>query len=464
MLLERTRGTIPAGAGSSGRASWYYYGLWDHPRGRGEQAGGRLGPRCGRGPSPRARGAAVHPGGEEVRGGTIPAGAGSRYALPAALVGRRDHPRGRGEQATRTAGEGSGKGPSPRARGAVPRHPPPAAHPGTIPAGAGSSSRSRSRVWPAGDHPRGRGEQLGCGSGTYAAMGPSPRARGAELHQLGEADRLGTIPAGAGSRSRTSRRAPSGRDHPRGRGEQWMTVARANWAGGPSPRARGAASCGECLRRGGGTIPAGAGSRRPGRCANCPTGDHPRGRGEQTESEPMPGRFEGPSPRARGAAAVVLVRPVRGGTIPAGAGSRPRSAGAWWCRGDHPRGRGEQVSGSAKSTAEGGPSPRARGADLAGGVREVVPGTIPAGAGSRCARRAAGRPGRDHPRGRGEQEARYMATRSDEGPSPRARGAGHRQGHGPVADGTIPAGAGSRGPRPAPGRSPRDHPLGRGEQ
>ena len=133
-----------------------------------------------RGPSPRARGAdwlELHQVGEV---GTIPACAGSSCMVSASA--RND------------------SGPSPRARGAVSERVRGQRGRGTIPACAGSRPggcppRSRRR-----DHPRVRGEQLYWSGRSARPSGPSPRARGADLHGCGQDAGDGTIPACAGSR------------------------------------------------------------------------------------------------------------------------------------------------------------------------------------------------------------------------------------------------------------------------
>ncbi len=167
----------------------------------------------------------------------------------------------RGEQRRPQARVADPGGPSPRARGAgtrVGRGPAPA---GTIPACAGSSRAPTSRCrWPA-DHPRVRGEQSPNSSGSHAQPGPSPRARGAGGAALPERPGGGTIPACAGSRASPTSSEPVPRDHPRVRGEQSETPAAAAAAAGPSPRARGAATELGDLQWRVGTIPACAGSR-----------------------------------------------------------------------------------------------------------------------------------------------------------------------------------------------------------
>ncbi len=220
-LSGRAGGTIPAGAGSRGVRGTEGSVAGDHPRGRGEQPAGAQASGPSRGPSPRARGAEGRDVRAVPGRGTIPAGAGSSGGGSSRSGDGRDHPRGRGEQTHAELPCQADQGPSPRARGAVVHRPP--AHQdvlGTIPAGAGSrASRSASRASMR-DHPRGRGEQTLEGVSVPGTGGPSPRARGAEGKRRGRRAEPGTIPAGAGS-SWSGPGLPRGtRDHPRGRGEQ----------------------------------------------------------------------------------------------------------------------------------------------------------------------------------------------------------------------------------------------------
>ena len=131
---------------------------------------------------------------------------------------------------------------------------------------------------------------------------------------------------------------------------------------------------------------------------------------------------------------------------------------------DHPRRRGEQGSPPLLVRLSLGPSPRARGAvGVRGGVRVHV-GTIPAGAGSRgpCGDRR--QLHREHPRGRGEQTAGDLDRSHGLGPSPRARGAGHLARRQRDPAGTIPAGAGSSCTSGRSGPGSWDHPRVHGEQ
>ena len=174
--------------------------------------------------------------------------------------------------------------------------------------------------------------------------------------------RRGVIPACAGSTVRRALRPPL--------------------SAGSSPHARGAQRRlvdGRCQ---GGIIPARAGSTRGLRAAHPRRGDHPRMRGEHSARWYAASVAPGSSPHARGARQDAPVPRVAPGIIPACAGSTP--AGRWsnGCARDHPRMRGEHSCLSGLLAWQGGSSPHARGARLVPERNTLVPGIIPACAGS----------------------------------------------------------------------------------
>ena len=259
------------------------------------------------GPSPRAWGAPVR--GCCWRGGgrTIPACAGSTSRTWVRFTDRRDHPRVRGEHCAGRLFVGERLEPSPRARGA--------------PSGA-CGRRLLGR-----DHPRVRGEHE-CGpSGCPGDLGPSPRVRGALCAHLGSAEDLGTIPACAGSTSTSPSRSGGRWDHPRVCGEHTVRMVWSAPVRGPSPRVRGAPMPEVSQAVGSGTIPACAGSTCRGPGCGPPGRDHPRVCGEHFAEAGGKASVTGPSPRVRGARYGVAGRTAGSGTIPACAGSTRPPAG-----------------------------------------------------------------------------------------------------------------------------------------
>ncbi len=311
---------------------------------RGEQVWGYRRRSGAAGPSPRARGAVVQWGSSSRFSGTIPACAGSRFSRGRESPRARDHPRVRGEQNELQRREFQPMGPSPHARGAEPKLLVNPRFRGTIPACAGSSTHRPRCPSTAGDHPRVRGEQCLRVTVPGGSLGPSPRARGAAAESAAAINCGGTIPACAGSRrARCPGRGPSW-DHPRVRGEQELRPYLANFRRGPSPRARGAGQGANGAGCDLGTIPACAGSSFPSHGAHSGHWDHPRVRGEQRRAHRSTAHKGGPSPRARGAATNPQAGHAAPGTIPACAGSRCPPPTRTGPAGDHPRVRGEQIT------------------------------------------------------------------------------------------------------------------------
>ena len=294
--------------------------------------------------------------------------------------------------------------------------------------------------------------------------GSSPRMRGAGdgVQQLGGV--VGIIPAYAGSRLGRPIGMALRRDHPRVCGEQ-RSSAETSWSVvGSSPRMRGAATAAPPAAAAARIIPAYAGSRRSPAPSARPSRDHPRVCGEQELT--CGGKWDaaGSSPRMRGAGRHRQDLPLLLGIIPAYAGSSVPQTGAAASVSDHPRRCGEQIERWGRISWMSGSSPQVRGAVVEANREASRLGIIPAGAGSRPASRARTWASRDHPRRCGEQPTRWRTGATPSGSSPQVRGAGVRRRGGPVADGIIPAGAGSRRWASSCATSPRDHPRRCGEQ
>ncbi len=375
-----------------------------------------------------------------------------------------------------------------------------------IPARAGSSSTSTKQAPPGRGHPRACGEQRGRGAVRAGGVGPSPRVRGAVFRGPPGRDRQGAIPARAGSRSaatsvparrrghpracgeqpsRCRGRPRQGGGHPRACGEQPRDTGKSTWMLGPSPRVRGAGFPGSGNFNIQGAIPARAGSSVSCSEDGAVARGHPRACGEQVPAPAESALKWGPSPRVRGAAGQRCRRQASPGAIPARAGSSVRGGDGTPDDRGHPRACGEQVDEGQVGAGPAGPSPRVRGAERRAHSRLRATGAIPARAGSSSRpvhleggwggaipARAGSRPGESaralprggHPRACGEQKGAGTKNDSAKGPSPRVRGAGKNSLKVRNALGAIPARAGSRGRRRAPGLRRRGHPRACGEQ
>ncbi len=212
---------------------------------------------------------------------------------------------------------------------------------------------------------------------------------------------------------------------------------------GSSPRPRGAHSGRDVPLPARGIIPASAGSTPNPRRPSGPGGDHPRVRGERSQTMSRQSSCCGSSPRPRGAHAAAWPAAVHRGIIPASAGSARSRRRHSQCRPDHPRVRGERGIVFRESLTISGSSPRPRGAHDPLGLHCDCRRIIPASAGS--ARLMVGPSVRveDHPRVRGERVDRGVRSGVRAGSSPRPRGAQGCCLHRREPRRIIPASAGS---------------------
>ena len=256
--------------------------------------------------------------------------------------------------------------------------------------------------------------------------GSSPHARGARAKLIRVLVGRRIIPACAGSTASPVESTGRRWDHPRMRGEHSETSLPRSMAMGSSPHARGARVPRRRGIRARGIIPACAGSTAHAPARRTSGEDHPRMRGEHCRELVSYTMWQGSSPHARGA------RPARHGDrdwpgiIPACAGSTRLRV---LQQGDHPRMRGEHRIAADTPQLFVGSSPHARGAPVALHAALRHAGIIPACAGS------TGSPG--------------SSDDMSPGSSPHARGAPVGMLDADRAAGIIPACAGSTGSRPA---------------
>ena len=214
----------------------------DHPRVRGEQTVYASPRMVVEGSPPRARGEA---GGGGLHGDPrriTPACAGSSHRMVTPKMSNPDHPPVRGEQGVGAAGVGGELGSPPRARGAGRPATTEPARRRITPACAGSRAATTRRRTETEDHPRVRGEQVFLDLQRAAGEGSPPRARGAGLRRPGRRPGQRITPACAGSRLDGVAFSVMTGDHPRVRGEQIGCDFSREGVGGSPPRARGAAA------------------------------------------------------------------------------------------------------------------------------------------------------------------------------------------------------------------------------
>ena len=294
---------------------------------------------------------------------------------------------------------------------------------GIIPADAGSTHSDDALARTSRDHPRGCGEHYLMLDVWTSFQGSSPRMRGALTFFTTIREVLRIIPADAGSTNFGLGRAVVPADHPRGCGEHRCWFCGYCCCGGSSPRMRGALRDSEWKAFAGRIIPADAGSTQCKSLAETHSQDHPRGCGEHLLCMIHFPIVSGSSPRMRGAH-----RPRCGfillcGIIPADAGSTSLKQGNRGHAQDHPRGCGEHRPDEYLDMALVGSSPRMRGARAFRVIHFIANGIIPADAGSTNGRTVIYRKHADHPRGCGEHSCQPPKEHKYRGSSPRMRGA-----------------------------------------
>ena len=165
----------------------------------------------------------------------------------------------------------------------------------------------------------------------------------------------------------------------------------------------------------------------------------------------------------RGAQLLIVRGGPSVGIIPAYAGSTRLLARVFDLSGDHPRVCGEHRTFCREPVFVWGSSPRMRGARVSAGLDGLADGIIPAYAGSTETTDAIRPTVRDHPRVCGEHYGTAHHGAARVGSSPRMRGALDRPALRLPLMGIIPAYAGSTPDRPRTGSYYGDHPRVCGE-
>ena len=352
----------------------------------------------------------------------IPAHAGKTSTSPPTGMCSRAHPRSRGENLIVDRPANPQAGSSPLTRGKPSRRRTGRPRGGLIPAHAGKTRQHHAPRRAHRAHPRSRGENVATEAATSTSTGSSPLTRGKPFLDLVPAEAAGLIPAHAGkTRPRRTHPRPRGA-HPRSRGENWNVWCASPPPHGSSPLTRGKPVEASVERCSGRLIPAHAGKTAGQRGRYRRRAAHPRSRGENRVRADGHGRRRGSSPLTRGKLQMTYNLDLTEGLIPAHAGKTIRDRGRLGLRRAHPRSRGENSHVIRMSPSAFGSSPLTRG-KRGGGRRSRRGGRlIPAHAGKTAPGIVFRWSGWAHPRSRGENTTRVIATFSGCGSSPLTRG------------------------------------------
>ena len=170
------------------------------------------------------------------------------------------------------------------------------------------------------EHPRARGENAVGSDHDSVGLGTSPRTRGKPNEISVRSTGKRNIPAHAGKTHGQTMDRPQHREHPRARGENRTTSARARRILGTSPRTRGKPIQDGFTTRPVRNIPAHAGKTEYNSAAVGCGAEHPRARGENCVVSSGSPRTIGTSPRTRGKQNPIVGDDVKYRNIPAHAG------------------------------------------------------------------------------------------------------------------------------------------------
>ena len=395
--------------------------------------------------------------------GLIPAHAGKTPGGSRTRAARRAHPRSRGENVDSAFYQLIHEGSSPLTRGKRISGLVIGGISGLIPAHAGKTQCWRADPHGSEAHPRSRGENAYSKCAGDAQSGSSPLTRGKPANAGDERDRAGLIPAHAGKTQRLPRSRHAARAHPRSRGENSDRAVPEGPERGSSPLTRGKPACLAGAISATRLIPAHAGKTPTLVYESASARAHPRSRGENGALNLVALAAVGSSPLTRGKPSPGIRRSVRAGLIPAHAGKTRFRTRMLGCRGAHPRSRGENYLPFSPAKKGPGSSPLTRGKRFPGDANLAALGLIPAHAGKTRPCAKPGHPPRAHPRSRGENFAASWAAVSVWGSSPLTRGK-HSETF-PIYNGVglIPAHAGKTITLRSPTRPGRAHPRSRGE-
>ena len=214
-----------------------------------------------------------------------PADAGKTRTFRFAPAAIQDHPRGCGENVQQSIDRQWLSGSPPRMRGKQECPFPNYAPRRITPADAGKTQEAVEVLDIYRDHPRGCGENLCCTMPTARSSGSPPRMRGKRIARQQCCFLRRITPADAGKTPHKCRPMVFIRDHPRGCGENQVYRHSGGKLVGSPPRMRGKQGGNMHTIQVSGITPADAGKTPEGTCMSQLYADHPRGCGENTESD-----------------------------------------------------------------------------------------------------------------------------------------------------------------------------------
>ena len=225
---DRRRGhrNTPACAGTTYDAANPLAGVEEHPRVRGDDLDTITGRHNRAGTPPRARGRRTHPWWPLLRGRNTPACAGTTATACGCTSSPAEHPRVRGDDPDFLRRFVDGQR--------------------NTPACAGTTWTTASPTMRSTEHPRVRGDDAITALVTVLQLGTPPRARGRLLQRQNAGRIRRNTPACAGTTRSVTHDFGDPEEHPRVRGDDFISIPMARRLCGTPPRARGRRKRGGC--------------------------------------------------------------------------------------------------------------------------------------------------------------------------------------------------------------------------
>ena len=232
---------------------------------------------------------------------------------------------------------------------------------GFTPAYAGNTQVPAPNAGIKGVHPRIRGEYPPHRDCLRQSLGSPPHTRGIRSNKHDYNRRQGFTPAYAGNTLPSCHISPSGRVHPRIRGEYFLSTFTSTTRGGSPPHTRGIPMTAPRQTRCRGFTPAYAGNTHDSPSANAMQRVHPRIRGEYCLCSGLFSRTLGSPPHTRGIPSIRRRNFERLRFTPAYAGNTDQRSRKQVHQQVHPRIRGEYRATALHRLPVSGSPPHTRG-------------------------------------------------------------------------------------------------------